>query len=348
MASIIKLSSRGVRSLHPANFRSPWPFVKKGAYGQRKIGPFNYEKHKWPGQNHEFPELSPKWHKENPKDLHRLKPYVSFRTDVEIEKRSRTYAAKVKEKGSQVLADLYTIEDERWPPPKMDAETLFELCYGEQVRHAFKHGKYGPVSKTTECRRTFKKRLKAVQFRMSALLILADGAEEMEAVITADVLRRGGVDVTVAGLAGSNPVKCSRKTVIAPDCALDDVLSKKFDIVILPGGQPGSNTLAASSVVGQVLKAHHDAGKYVAAICAAPIALKSHGIPTTLITSHPSVRKQLEEGGYKYSEDRVVVADRIVTSRGPGTAFEFALKLVELLVGVEKSKELVAPMLLKL
>ncbi|EYC24400.1 hypothetical protein Y032_0014g2486 [Ancylostoma ceylanicum] len=69
--SLVKISSRGVRSLHPLNFRAPWPFVKKGAFGQRKIGPFHYEKFKWPGQNREFPELSPKWHKENPKELHR-------------------------------------------------------------------------------------------------------------------------------------------------------------------------------------------------------------------------------------------------------------------------------------
>uniref|UniRef100_A0A7I5E535 DJ-1_PfpI domain-containing protein n=1 Tax=Haemonchus contortus TaxID=6289 RepID=A0A7I5E535_HAECO len=181
MASLVKICSRGVRTIHHSNFRSPWPFVKKGAYGQRKIGPFNIEKHKWPGQNREFPELSPKWHKENPEQLHRytgthdegyvdpvtgqfvvvpemqaklvvpnlegfkLKPYVSYRTDVEIEKRRRIYEAKVREKGSKALADLYTLEDQRWPPPKMDAETLFELSYGEQIRQAYKEGKYGTV-----------------------------------------------------------------------------------------------------------------------------------------------------------------------------------------------------------
>ncbi|CAJ0595343.1 unnamed protein product [Cylicocyclus nassatus] len=182
-ASLVTVSTRGVRSLNWTNFRAPWPFVKKGARGQRKIGPFHYEKFKWPGQNREFPELSPKWHKENPARLHRytgvyeegyidpvtgkhvyvpemhaelvvpnlegfkLKPYVSFRTDVEIEKRRRIYEAKVREKGSKVLADLYTLENERWPPPKMDAETLFELSYGEQVRQAYKEGKYGTPEK---------------------------------------------------------------------------------------------------------------------------------------------------------------------------------------------------------
>ncbi|KHJ89087.1 DJ-1 family protein [Oesophagostomum dentatum] len=181
----------------------------------------------------------------------------------------------------------------------------------------------------------------------TALLIIGDGAEEMEAVITADVLRRGGIEVTYAGLNGAGPVKCARKTVITPDAALKDVQSKTYDVLILPGGQPGSNNLAASELVGQVLKAHHSAGKIIAAICAAPIALKAHSIKAALVTSHPCVQKQLEEGGYKYSEERVVVADRVVTSRGPGTAFEFALKLVELLVGHEKSKELVDPMLVK-
>ncbi|VDK55815.1 unnamed protein product [Cylicostephanus goldi] len=79
----------------------------------------------------------------------------------------------------------------------------------------------------------------------TALLILADGAEEMEAVISTDVLRRGGVEVTIAGLNGAGTVTCARKTKITPDAALKDVQSKTFDVVVLPGGQPGSNSLAA-------------------------------------------------------------------------------------------------------
>ncbi|CAB3404888.1 unnamed protein product [Caenorhabditis bovis] len=175
-------STRGVRSLNPVNFRSPWPFVKKGSYGQRKIGPYRIEKFLWPGQNREFPELSPKFQKLNPPELHRytgvqedgyydaegnfvpvkemrnelvvpnlegfkLKPYVSYRVDVQIEKRKAAYRKKVLEKGSERLADLHTVEDERWPPPKMTPETLFELAYGETVRTAFKEGKYGDQPK---------------------------------------------------------------------------------------------------------------------------------------------------------------------------------------------------------
>ncbi|CCD61937.1 Large ribosomal subunit protein mL41 [Caenorhabditis elegans] len=176
---LVLVSTRGVRSLNSTNFPAPWPFVKKGAFGQRKIGPMNYEKFKWPGQNREFPELSPKFQKLNPKELHRytgvqadgfhdektgefvpvkemrselvvpnldgfkLRPYVSYRTDVQIEKRRVAYEKKVLEKGSERLADLHTVEDERWPPPKMSAETLFELAYGDTVRSAYKEGKYG-------------------------------------------------------------------------------------------------------------------------------------------------------------------------------------------------------------
>ncbi|KHN82255.1 Protein DJ-1 [Toxocara canis] len=223
--------------------------------------------------------------------------------------------------------------------------------------------------------------------KKTAMVILADGAEEMEAVITIDVLRRAGVEVTVAGLTGKNPVKCARQTVITPEVALADMKDHKFDAVILPGGQPGSNSLAASDEVGAVLRSQHEAGRIVAAICAAPIAFKSHGIASgslsdevgavlrsqheagrivaaicaapiafkshgiasgSLVTSHPCVREKMTDGGYKYSEDRVVAVGNVVTSRGPGTAFEFALKLVELLVGAEKVKEISAPMILKL
>lgn len=182
----------------------------------------------------------------------------------------------------------------------------------------------------------------------TALIILAEGAEEMETVIPVDVLRRAGIEVTIAGLLDKNAVECSRKVSIVPDKALFEVADNKFDVVILPGGLKGANSLAESDEVGAVLRAHYESGRYIAAICAAPIALKSHGIaPGILLTSHPSVKSKLLEGGYKYSEDRVVTTNRIVSSRGPGTALEFALKLVEVLVGTEKVKDVAAPMIVK-
>ncbi|KAK6015448.1 DJ-1/PfpI family protein [Ostertagia ostertagi] len=137
------------------------------------------------------------------------------------------------------------------------------------------------------------------------------------------------------GLRLPGDLGCGGPVILRESCLKDVAVQPTFGLL-------------SSLLFGDVVKAHHKAEKYVAAICAAPIALKSHGIPAALVTSHPSVRSQLEEGGYKYSEDRVVVSDRVVTSRGPGTAFEFGLKLVELLAGAEKSKSLVAPMLVKL
>ncbi|XP_067140535.1 Parkinson disease protein 7 homolog [Centruroides vittatus] len=184
----------------------------------------------------------------------------------------------------------------------------------------------------------------------SALLILADGAEEMEAVISVDVMRRGGIKVTVAGLDGSQAVKCSRDVVIMPDKSLNDALrDSPYDVIVLPGGLKGSEKLAESNQVGSLLKEQQDAGRYIAAICAAPIALKSHGITVgKLLTSHPSKKEEMKEGDkYKYSEDRVVVDGQLITSRGPGTAFEFALTIVEKLMGKEKANSLITPMLVR-
>jgi protein DJ-1 len=183
----------------------------------------------------------------------------------------------------------------------------------------------------------------------SAVVLLSEGAEEMETVITVDVLRRGGIDVTIAGVGGIDLVVCSRNVVIKPDTSLAEAVKKDYDVVVCPGGMKGAETLAASQVVGSLLKKQQDRGALIACICAAPIALKSHGIAKgQCITSHPSVDKQLKEAGYKYSEDRVVIDGKIVTSRGPGTTFEFALALVELLAGKDKREAIIAPMLVKL
>ncbi|XP_046388929.1 protein dj-1beta [Ischnura elegans] len=180
----------------------------------------------------------------------------------------------------------------------------------------------------------------------SALVILAEGAEEMEFVISVDVLRRAAIKVDVAGLDGTAPVKCSRDVVISPDISLDDASSCVYDVVVLPGGK-ASQTLADSEKVGNVIREQEKAGRLVAAICAAPIALKSHGIGIGKnLTSYPSVKEQMVDGNkYKYSEERVVVDGNLLTSRGPGTAFEFALAIVDKLLGKEAVDNLKKTML---
>jgi len=145
---------------------------------------------------------------------------------------------------------------------------------------------------------------------------------------------------------GKEAVKCSRDVVIVPDIGLSEV-TQEYDVIALPGGLGGSNALAAHSRVGQLLKQQQESNKLIAAICAAPIALKSHGIGLRKrITSHPSKAEELKTD-YDYSEDRVVIDGQLITSRGPGTAFEFALAIVEKLLGSNKVKEISAPMVLK-
>ncbi|CAN8016963.1 unnamed protein product [Ixodes persulcatus] len=196
-----------------------------------------------------------------------------------------------------------------------------------------------------------RRRLSSSEHSMAktALLILAEGAEEMEAIISADVLRRAGIDVTIAGLTGTSPVKCSRDVVVVPDKSLDEAVKQSpYDVVVLPGGLKGSESLAASATVGKILKDQEKSGRLVAAICAAPIALKSHGVGCgKQITSHPSKKDEVAAGDYKYSESRVVVDGQLITSRGPGTAFEFALAIVEKLENKQAADKLISPMLVK-
>jgi len=178
------------------------------------------------------------------------------------------------------------------------------------------------------------------------LVILVSGAEEMEAVITVDVLRRAGIEVVFAGLQGTDVVTCSRQVKLLPDIAVDDVQGT-FDAVVLPGGMPGSETLAASPKVQELLREQEKAGRCIAAICAAPIALVAAGVGKgQTLTSHPSVKDRMVAHG-TYSEDRVVRSGQVITSRGPGTAFEFALAIVEELLDRDTARKVAAPMLLK-
>lgn len=119
-----------------------------------------------------------------------------------------------------------------------------------------------------------------------------------------------------------------------------------FDVVVLPGGLGGAKALADSKAVGDLLQKQEKAGRICAAICAAPTAFLSHSIGLgKKITSYPAFKDQLT-GKYTYLDESVVVDGKIVTSRGPGTAFDFGLKLGEILVGAEVTKDAAGKMLL--
>ncbi|XP_075263692.1 Parkinson disease protein 7 homolog [Convolutriloba macropyga] len=180
------------------------------------------------------------------------------------------------------------------------------------------------------------------------LVILAAGAEEMEVVIPVDVMRRAKIEVTLAGLSSADPVTCSRDVVIKPDCSLSSVADSTYDAVLIPGGAKGAENLANDATVGKILTKHFADGKIVAAICAGPTALLKHGIGKgKKVTSHPSVKGKMEGGGYTYSEERVAIDGNLITSRGPGTAFEFAFAIIEALVSKETADALKPGMLVK-
>ncbi|CAH3184647.1 unnamed protein product [Porites lobata] len=183
----------------------------------------------------------------------------------------------------------------------------------------------------------------------SALVILAEGAEEMEAVITTDVLRRGKVKTVVGGLAGGDAVTCSRYVVvIKPDMNLSNHtrMSGPYDAVILPGGLGGSNNLA--KLKRSILQEQEQSGRIIGAICAAPTALHTHGIAKEkIVTSHPSVKDKLDQG-YLIIPSCIVRDGNLVTSRGPGTAFEFGIELVHAVRGDDgEAEKLAGPMLIK-
>lgn len=181
--------------------------------------------------------------------------------------------------------------------------------------------------------------------RKRVLVVLAAGAEEMETVIVVDVLRRAELQVVLAGLDGGEAVTCSRGVKLVPDAPLEQAQGP-FDAIVLPGGAEGARRLAASPAVGRLLREQAAAQRLVGAICAAPSALAAHGLGQGReMTSHPSVRDAVARHA-RYAEREVVEDGPYVTSRGPGTAIEFALALVARLAGPDRARSLRAPMML--
>ena len=176
------------------------------------------------------------------------------------------------------------------------------------------------------------------------LIPLASGCEELEAVTIIDLLRRAEVEVVSAGLT-PGPVQASRGTVLLPDVLLDDVKEQHFDLVVLPGGLPGADYLEQDARISQILKRTHQQGNLVAAICAAPKVLASAGmLDNCRVTAYPGVLDPQQFPNISISTQAVEIDGNIITSKGPGTAIDFALTLIECLCGAEK-KELISAQL---
>ncbi|HIJ21325.1 MAG: DJ-1/PfpI family protein [Gammaproteobacteria bacterium] len=176
----------------------------------------------------------------------------------------------------------------------------------------------------------------------SVLVPLAEGFEELEAITIIDLLRRAEIEVVVAGLK-PGPVRASRKTVHLADMTLDEALQREYEMVVLPGGLPGADHLNADPRIHQLLKKMAAAGRYTAAICAAPKVLADAGLlEGREATCYPGV---LQPSQARLIEGVSVVTDgKVVTSRGPGTAMDFALELIALLLGEERREQVEAPL----
>ena len=168
------------------------------------------------------------------------------------------------------------------------------------------------------------------------LIPLAPGCEELEAVTLIDLLRRAEIDVVVAGIE-PGPVTASRGTVLVPDVELDDVLAENFDMIVLPGGLPGATNLDRDERIHDLLARQAAEERWIGAICAAPKVLANAGLLDGRdATSYPGAVIATDFPEVRLLEDPVVVDGRVATSRGPGTAMDFSLQLIELLVGAER------------
>lgn len=165
-----------------------------------------------------------------------------------------------------------------------------------------------------------------------ALVCLAPGSEETEAVTTIDILVRAGINVTTTSVAsdGALEIVCSRGVRLLADTRLVDVADQKFDVVVLPGGIKGAECFRDSPLLVATVEQTHKEGRLVAAICAAPaLVLEHHKLfPVGNMTGFPALKDKIDST--KWMDQRVVYDRRVnlVTSQGPGTSIDFALKIV--------------------
>ncbi|ADW74962.1 MULTISPECIES: protein deglycase YajL [Rahnella] len=184
----------------------------------------------------------------------------------------------------------------------------------------------------------------------SVLVCLAPGSEEIEAVTAIDLLVRAGINVTTASVAGDGnlEIRCSRGVRILADVALVDVADDEHDVIVLPGGLGGATCFSESPLLVEKVRQMHVSGKIVAAICAAPaLVLEYHDLfPVGNMTGFPGLKDKIDPN--KWSDRRVIFDPRVnlLTSQGPGTSMEFALKIIDLLLGKAKAAEIAAQLVL--
>lgn len=170
-------------------------------------------------------------------------------------------------------------------------------------------------------------------------VFLADGFEEIEGLTVVDILRRAGVQVNTVSITGDKTIHGSHQIDVQADFLFDEMDFSQTDMLVLPGGMPGTRNLINHKGLQELLYAYHDKGSYIAAICAAPSMFGRLGfLKGRKACCYPTFEEALE--GAEVVQDSVSVDGHIITSRGMGTAIPFALKLTALLCGEEKAEEI--------
>lgn len=179
-----------------------------------------------------------------------------------------------------------------------------------------------------------------------ALVLLSTGCEETEAVTTIDLLTRAGFDVTYASITEEREVQCSRGVVILAQKMFSQIKDQAFDVVILPGGLKGAENFRDSAQVIEKIKQTHEQGYIIAAICATPaMVLQYHNLfPDAYMTGYPSTKDAFK----RWKDDRAYYdeANRVITSQGPATSIDFALKIIAVMLGQAKAAEVAEQLVL--
>lgn len=182
-------------------------------------------------------------------------------------------------------------------------------------------------------------------FDKSIVVLLAPGFEILEAMTPVDVFRRAGLNVVTAAVAtnGSYAMYSSHKIPVQADCLLEELVTDDIGLVYLPGGMPGATNLAETEAVHSLVREVLQRDGWVAAICAAPIALEAAGLLNDMeYTCYPSFEKQIANGNY--TGNRVEVCEHVLTACGPGASLEFAFTILKCLGMADEAEKIAKAM----
>ena len=169
-------------------------------------------------------------------------------------------------------------------------------------------------------------------------IFMADGFEEIEGLTVVDICRRAGIDIDMVSIGGRLEVNGSHGIVIKADKIIADINKDEYNMLVLPGGKVGTENLEKCDALIDVIGNYYGAGKYIAAICAAPSIFAHRGyLMGRKATSHPSFESHLEEGGATVTHSPVEIDSGIITGQGMGASIDFALTIVEICAGREEA-----------